>query len=144
MPISIYTYFCSILLIIIWNYKARDTASKIDSKPCLASLNQLEYFFVCNGIHIANNKELLVVPHNLCNELPKQRERRVCDNHVSLFKKLYALSASEVTATLKMIYSNTRRIKTVAIFTTIFTPKPFLDFLTKKQIINIFPITRSN
>ena len=71
LAFAINTYFRSVLIIIVWHNEPRNATTKINSKPCFAFLDQTEYFLIRDSINISNNKELLIISHNLRYELPK-------------------------------------------------------------------------
>ena len=65
-------------------------------KPHLIILNQRKNFFVTDGIHISNNKELFLGSYYPRQELTEQREWRVGDNDIDFITQLaYFLAPCE-------------------------------------------------
>lgn len=76
--------------------KAGNPSTEVYSQPSLVFFYQLKYFLVCNRIYIAYYQEEFVVPHQLSHIFPEQRERRVGNDYVGLFKQFDTFRTAKV------------------------------------------------
>src|SRR5258705_90506 len=65
-------------------------------QPDFTVLHEREDLFVVKSVHMPDDEELFLVLHQLRDILPKQRERRIGDNDVSLLEQVDAFLAAKI------------------------------------------------
>ena len=83
-----------------WNLEPK--VPRLVAEPHLVVLDKREYLAIGDGVHVADDQELLVVFHQERHVLAEERERRIGDNDIRLVEQRDALRRAEVAVALQL------------------------------------------
>ena len=85
------------------NYESRYSGIDILKIISMILITLIHYLVYSS---VAENQKLLSILYQLRDILPKERERRICDDNIGLLQQLYALGASEITVALEIAHAD--------------------------------------
>ena len=89
--------------IFIFGNEMPRTAFESKAQPNFVFLNERKYFFICYGILVTNDYELLVILNELSYILPEQTEWRIGDHNIRLLEQFYTLLTTKIAIFFKIM-----------------------------------------